>query len=223
MNTKTIEGIVVKSIHYQESKRIITLFTREGLLTLMATVYPKQPHSVSLTTPLCIADFCYKKNDSDLHFLKEGSIISSHTSYNTSYARLEAAFCLLKTLLASQLPAKPAPLLYELTKLYLRQLPFAVAPCNLASSFTLKALRHEGLLPLEGVCTQCAAQEARSFSQGESYCKTCAPPSTLFFTEEEWVGVQTLLFSKDLKTIDSQSLSPEAHNKIKNLFASLVH
>lgn len=223
MTVETIEGIVIKSINYQDSKRIITLFTHQGLLTLMATVYPKQPLSVLLTTPLCIAEFCYKKNPSDLHFLKEGSVLHSHLSYNTSYARLQSAFLILKSLLVSQLPAKPAPLLYQLVKLYLKQLPVMHYPHNLASSFMLKVLKHEGLLSLEGLCVNCHAEEASSFYDGAAYCNECKPHDALCFTQDEWPEVQKLLFSKDLKVIDSSLLLESLHSKIETLFKTLIH
>jgi DNA repair protein RecO (recombination protein O) len=222
MELEKKEGIVVKATPYQDTKRIVTLFTPDGLLSLMATVYPKQPNSILLTTPLCIAEFCYKRNASDLHFLKEGSIMSSHLNYNTSYARLEAAFALLKTLLISQLPAKPAPLLYQLSKLYLALLPHVQNPQNLSSSFMLKVLRHEGLLSLEGICSSCTEHLAQAAHDGELYCTHCMPPSSLFFEQEEWKALQVLLFSKEIKTIDALETTTSLHQKICQLLKELV-
>lgn len=223
MELEKREGIVVKTVDYQDTKRIITIFTEEGLLTLMATLYHKQPHSILLTSPLCIAEFCYKRSASDLHFLKEGAIISSHLNYNTSYARLDAAFTLLKTLLISQLPAKPAPLLYQLSKFYLKHLPSVTRPKNLASSFILKALRHEGLLPLEGLCSSCSSPTAYAFFYGDLYCPACMPKEALYFEPEEWHHLQTLLFSKDLTTIDTLEIQESCHSKMQHLLHQLLH
>jgi len=218
MKIETTEGIVLKTTPYQDHKRIVTLFTEEGLLTLMATVYPKHSHALLLTSPSCVAEFCYQRNASDLHFLKEGSIISSHLRYNTSYARLETAFAFLQTLLLSQMPAKPAPLLYQLCKYYLEHLPHVAHPKNLASSFTLKLLRHEGLLPLEGLCSKCHLHPSDAFFQGEAYCQNCRPKESLSFEPQEWECLQTFLFSKELKTIDGLKPSETFHQKIHQLF-----
>ena len=218
MELEKKEGIVVKSFNYQENKRIITIFTEDGLLSLVAKVYQNNPSSNLLTTPLCVGEFFYKKSSSQLHTLKEGSVFSSYRSYNTSYPHLETAFSFLETLLSSQMPEKPAPLLYRLLKLYLEKLPTFSNPKTLSSSFILKTLRHEGLLPLEGLCSSCETLPTQAFFQKEAYCKACMPLHSLYFEENEWQQFQMLLFSKDLKNLENLSCEELLHQKIHTLF-----
>lgn len=218
MELEKKEGIVVKSFNYQENKRIITIFTESGLLSLVATVYQKNPSSLLLTTPLCIGEFLYKKTSSQLYSLKEGSVLNSYRSYNTSYSHLETAFSLMNTLLSSQLPDKPAPLLYKLLKLYLERLPSFPNPKVLSSSFMLKTLRHEGLIPLEGLCSYCDSAPTQAFFQKEPYCKNCMPTHSLYFEEQEWEHFQILLFSKDLKILETLVCEEPFHQKIHTLF-----
>lgn len=218
MELEKKEGIVVKSFNYQENKRIITVFTENGLLSLIATLSQKNPSSSLLTTPLCIGEFFYKKTSSQLHILKEGSVLSSYQNYNTSYPHIETAFSFIQTLLASQMAEKPAPLLYKLLKIYLEKLPSFSNPKTLSSSFILKTLRHEGLLPLEGLCSACETLPTQAFFQKEPYCKTCMPTHSLFFEEQEWNQFQILLFSKDLKSLETLSCEESLHQKILTLF-----
>lgn len=222
MELEKKEGIVVKSFNYQENKRIITVFTESGLLSLIATLHQKNPSLQLLTTPLCIGEFFYKKTSKQLYSLKEGSILSSYQNYNTSYPHIETAFSFLQTLLASQLPEKPAPLLYKLLKLYLEKLPSFQSPKTLSSSFILKTLRHEGLLPLEGLCSSCETLPTQAFFQKEPFCKTCMPAHSLFFEEKEWEQFQVLLFSKDLKKLESLSYEEGFHQKIHALLKESV-
>ena len=96
MELEKKEGVVIKALDYQENKRIITIFTPGGLLSLIATIHQTQPSSLILTTTLCIAEFYYKRNPSNLHSLKEGSIVGSHLNYNTSYPHLETAMSFIR-------------------------------------------------------------------------------------------------------------------------------
>jgi DNA repair protein RecO (recombination protein O) len=218
MELEKKEGVVVKSLNYQEHQRIITLFTEEGLISLICKIYPKNPHSLLLTTPLCRGEFLYKKTSSELQLLKEGTVLSSHHRYNLSYAHLKTAFSFLHTLTSSQLPHKPAPLLYKLLTLYLDKLSSISSPQTLSSSFMLKTLRHEGFLSLEGICSCCEQQQAQAFFQKEFYCKQCKPLHSICFEDHEWNQFQTLLFSKDFSMLDSLVCEDSLHEKITSLF-----
>lgn len=218
MQLEEREGIVLKTLPYQENKRIISIFTDIGILQLIVTLSSSNTRLLSLTTPLAHAVFIYQKRPSELHLFKEGSLLSSHLSYTNSYEHLQTAMLLLQTILSSQLPGKPSPLLYQLLHIYLKILPSTPQPKVLASSFMLKNLWHEGLITINLLCTHCLQKPSQALKDGICYCKQCMPLQSLFFEKEEWDQLLILLTSKKIQTLKELSYEKTLHQKIQELF-----
>lgn len=218
MQLQEREGIVLKTLPYQENKRIISIFTDIGILQLIVTLSSSNTRLLSLTTPLSHALFIYQKRPSELHLFKEASLLSSHLNYNNSYEHLETAMALIQTILSSQLPGKPAPLLYQLLHIYLKTLPSTPQPKVLASSFMLKNLWHEGLIAIDLLCTHCQKVPSQALHDGICYCKQCMPSKSLFFEKEEWDQFLILLTSKKIQTLKELSYEKTLHKKIQELF-----
>lgn len=150
----TAEGIVLRSFVYKEKERILTLFTKEfGLVSIIVKrLSTKNYGMLALVSPLSCGEFIFTKgnNDrgnSDLYRFYDGTLLDEHLFLRTDWRHLETAGALAMALLHSQMPEKPAPLLYSLFVSYLKQIPFFEDPSSLLASFYLKVLHHEGLLP----------------------------------------------------------------------------
>lgn len=145
------EGIVLRSIDYQDKQKIITLFTPEaGLMSLfMRRISPRNLALLSLATPFSQAEFHYTKGRSDLYGFRDGTLIEGNLHLRGSLSHLQTAGELVQTILLSQLPGKPAPALYALLTTYIKHIPQFEDPSPLIASFYLKVLHHEGLLCLE--------------------------------------------------------------------------
>lgn len=135
MEEKT-PGLLLQSIPYLDQKKILKIFTPEGLVSLFA--------KTSTLTPFCIAEWVYQKTEKELYPLKEAALLDPLSALRQSYPIITAAGSIAKDLLRSQLPGKKAPALYQLACLYLKKIP--LAPEILVASFRLKLLLHEGLL-----------------------------------------------------------------------------
>ncbi|MCB1073889.1 MAG: DNA repair protein RecO, partial [Chlamydiia bacterium] len=74
MNEKRVEGIVLKAIPFKESDRILSIFTPDrGIISLFVKRISKsRPAMVNLTTPLCRAEFVFRKGRSDLYRFIDG-------------------------------------------------------------------------------------------------------------------------------------------------------
>ena len=144
------EGIVLKSTNYQESSRILSLFTKNsGIISVIVKrLNPKKSTLINLTTPLCRAEFIYRKGKSSLYTYIDGSILDLHLPLRQSYIHLTTASNLLKLVSSSQFPEKPAPHLYQLLSLFLKKIPLFTDPSVLFSTFQLKLLKFEGLLSI---------------------------------------------------------------------------
>jgi DNA repair protein RecO (recombination protein O) len=149
MAEEKVEGIVLRSTIYKETHRIITLFTPEaGLISLMVKGV-KTPERMVLLTPFSQIEVFFRKKLSDLYLLKDGSLIADHLFLREKWVYLETAGKMGQMILHSQMPGKPAPLLYALFLACLKQLPQFEEPASLLLLFSLKLLTHEGILSLD--------------------------------------------------------------------------
>lgn len=149
MTEERVEGIVLRSTIYKETHRIITLFTSEaGLISLMVKGV-KSPERMVLLSPFSQIEVFFRKKLSDLYLLKDGSLIADNLFLREKWDYLETAGKMGQMILHSQMPGKPAPLLYALFLACLKQLPQFEEPAPLLLLFYLKLLTHEGILSLD--------------------------------------------------------------------------
>jgi len=149
MTIERVEGIILKSTLYKESHRIIQMFTSEaGLISVMVKGV-KTPERMALLSPFSQIEVFFRKKLSDLYSLKDGSLIAGNLFLREKWDYLETAGKMAQLILHSQMPGKPAPLLYALLLACLKQLPHFEEPAPLLLLFYLKLLTHEGLLSLD--------------------------------------------------------------------------
>jgi hypothetical protein len=149
MAEERVDGIVLRTTLYKETHRIITLFTAEaGLISFMAKRV-KTPEKMVLLSPFSQIEVIYRKKLSDLYLFKDGSLITDNLFLREKWDYLETAGKMAQIILHSQLPGKPAPLLYALFTACLKQIPHFEEPTCLLLLFYLKLLTHEGLLSLD--------------------------------------------------------------------------
>lgn len=215
------EGIVLRSQDFKERHRIITLFTPQGLISLIVkNISRKNSRLLSLTTPFCHGEYHYRRNNSELLHFHDGAIIDEHLNLRQSYGILQAAGTLANAILTSQMPDKPAPALFALYKSYHKQVPCFTDPTNLIASFYLKLLKHEGLLSITSHCARCEETPARLLDNGESLCSQHHTEGGLLFSSSEW---ETLLFldnAQHFSNLRTLNIPPFLFQKISSLFNS---
>lgn len=193
MQEEKVEAVLLTSHPYLKGKRILKVFSKEaGLISLMASAR----HAPSLSSPLTSFEIVYSKKNSDLYTVIDIKILSYHFELRKSYEHLLAASELLRSLLASQLPGKPSPLLYELLQSYLHKIPRFSNPFVLAASFMLKLLAHDGLL-------------SSSFEN-----LPCSP--------EEYETLSFLTQSRSFSDLEAVSLSSSLLSRLSSFFEALV-
>lgn len=206
------QGILLQSVSYLGTTRILKVFTEEsGLITLMAKKAP-----TALVSPFCIAEWVYRKKQSEIFSLIDGALIDGLLALRQSYAALIAAGRVAQDILKTQLPGKSAPNLYRLAASYFKKIGTFKTPETLALSFRLKLLLHEGLLALQEECAHCM-NEATGLSQGESVCQKHAMPGSVEFSIPEWRTLHQLAFSRSFALLEQTSHSAPLENKIASL------
>lgn len=215
-----IEGIVIKTVPFQDNKKVITLFTEEGILGLITTVNEKKPASFLIATPLSIGEYIYQNSKGNLKKLIDGTVYQSYLHFNQSLCLLEAASVCLKAILISQLETKPSKALYQLTKVYLQKMPTCKEPLKLATSFHLKVLKHEGLFSIESFCYYCNKKKASGFFDKLPCCDCINHPKKIFFSDLEWDILKVLFFSTQFHLIEGIECPENLSRKVIGLFES---
>lgn len=147
------EGIVLKSIDFRDHQKIITLYTPQlGIISaIVKNLSQKKLQEHSLCSPLVRAQYILKKGRSECYGLIEGSVIDLHLELRRSLAVLTISLNMIKTISQTQLPGKPSQELYQLLKVYLKELKKNPYANQLLMSFYLKLLKYEGVFIEEAI------------------------------------------------------------------------
>ncbi len=223
MHEEKTEGIVLRSQDYKERHRIITLFTPQGLVSLIVRgISRKNTRLLSLTTPFCQGEYLYRRGTSDLFSFRDGTVLNDHFGLRQSLKSLQIAGSLANAILSSQMPGKPSPALFVLYKSYHSQVPHFHDPAVLLASFYLKLLKHEGLLTVSTHCASCESPSPLLLHEGESLCTQHGATGGFRFTLPEWDLLLTLDNSLQFSALRDLTLPPSFTQKINALFLSRI-
>lgn len=221
MDIENREGIVLRSQDYKESHRIITLFTPEGLMSLIVRgISRKNTRLLSLTTPFCHAEYHFRRGRSELLSFRDGTILDDHLNLRHSLQSLQTAGSLAKAILSSQMANKPAPALFLLYKAYHKQAAHFKNLDALLASFYLKLLKYEGLLAISTHCAQCDSPQPSLIYEGESLCSKHNVGGGMRFSPLEWEALHILDNSTQFSSLSELNLPPQLLSKIHSLFLS---
>jgi DNA repair protein RecO (recombination protein O) len=226
MHEAKTEGIVLRSQDYKERHRIITLFSPQGLISLIVRgISRKNACLLTLTTPFTHGEYLYRQGRSDLLQFHDGTLLDDHLILRQNLKSLQAAGSLASAILTSQMTGKPAPALFLLYKSYHKQVSQFDDPAPLLASFYLKLLKHEGLLSISPHCAHCAhceASLARFLYDGESLCSQHHVQGAFPFSSSEWETLLSLDTAQQFSTLRTLQLPPLLLQKIQTLFLSRI-
>jgi DNA repair protein RecO (recombination protein O) len=217
------EGIILHALDFRDYDQILTVFT--PLLGIQKFVYrgnsPRRKGTLS--SPLTHGEFIYDVKNSDLLACRELSVFSHFQAIRKDLETLEMACEMAKAILVTQLPGKPAPLLYLLFLRYLFDLSNVSEPRVLAASLFLKILRHDGHMGAISHCSLCQKPLDTLFLKGgESFCQDHASKETIFFNSNEYILVEKLLFSQSLSELGSLDLPEPCYSRVKTIFEYIL-
>ena len=195
-----MKGIVLKTIPYQDTGRIVSLFTdEEGLISLFVKrISNKNTHLQNVLSQLALSEFQIIKRKSDLFIYQDAALIDPFIELRRDLDKLTGAQRMLQILLLSQPGGRPSVPLFNLLSTYLRSLKESLTPMTYALSFACKVLRLEGLFPL--------AKEEFPYP----------------FNDNEWETLCLLAYATSHEVIASATLPPKVDEKLYSLFSELV-
>lgn len=217
MEEQKTRGILLSAIQHLGKKKILKVLTPEaGLVSLFVNVNALS----SLCIPFLLGEWVYHvKTTSDLHLLKDASIVNDLAHLRDDYERLMSAGKIAQMVLSSQQAGKPSPKLYELTLFYLQKLNSFPNPRILTASFCVKLLLHEGLLHCSDTCMSCGAPTTH-LSQGESVCSLHKEKEAIAWTEHEWQSLKTLGSARRLVELQGVAWTESLQKKIDLIFST---
>lgn len=146
MQLEYLEGIVLKSHLYQESHRIITVFTSQlGMINILARGI-RQPKKLATVASFAELDLICRKKKSELYSLKEASVICDHHFLREKWSYLMIAGKMGQLILQTQMGGKASPLLYQFFSRCLKHIPYFEEIETLGVLFYLKFFIHEGYI-----------------------------------------------------------------------------
>lgn len=188
MQEKVI-GIVLKTLNYQENRKIITVFSKEkGMISI---VVPQASRRFDLCSTFSEVELILRGTRSELFKFEDGSVIDAHLELRSSLESLKTAGELGRLILKSQLPGKAAPKLYLLFSLCLKKIPLYGS--KLLSLFVVKLAAHEGVV---------------DWSDASSSNIPCSP--------KEWSLLQTLASCRSLAELSTVTVDDALKEKVLN-------
>ncbi|MGK5594161.1 MAG: DNA repair protein RecO [Parachlamydiaceae bacterium] len=215
-------GIVLHTLPFQDYHQIISLYSAEWGLVRIIIKYAYAKKKPCAVEALNLIEVVIRPSKNDLFQAKSVSLINSFLALRKDYAVLTSSLDLLNTLLQTQFPHKPAPILFSLILRYLEWMPKVKYPRNLASSFKLKVLRYDGSLAIQSTCAHCSMELSNMvINQGQLYCHAHPEYQGLYFSNLERIQLETLAINRSLIRFEENFISSELEEKINSLFAEL--
>lgn len=217
-----IEGIIIKTIDYGETNKIITIFSKKiGKFTAMARG-AKKPRSrmAAVTQPFILGQFFVYVNPG-LSTIQQGEIIDSFRAIREDIEK--TAFTAYLTELTEKLveDKSPDPYLYDQLYLTMRWISEHDEYAVPVMMYELKVFEKGGFQPTLSHCVHCGTSEgpfAFSLGEGGLLCRRC---STLDEHSIALSGIQVKLLqifqSVGIDQVGEISVKPENQQLLRQI------
>lgn len=220
-----VQGFVLREFPYQESSKIIEVFTEQlGRISILArgVLRPKNKN-LSATMRFVKAEYNLYKTKTDFYGIKESSLIESYSKSNKNFDIIiyKSAICdlLLRTidLTQSQTTYKLLDNSFEAFENSKKN------RANIFYGFLLKYISFSGFKPNLGTCAfsgkKISNQDAyfsHEYSSLVSLEERYKVKDKIFLTKEEINFIRKLLYtsSKDLENIETSDIELEKNGKL---------
>ena len=223
------EGIVIRSVDYGESSKVVTLFTREnGKLGLMARGSKKTKSRLAAVSQLFSHGYylCKAGPGTGMPDLSQGDNVNPFRELRQSLNTTAYAAYIAELLDRLTHEREPNPFLFQLLLQTFRHLDEGRDPEILCRIFETKMLMVAGISPQLSACVNCGAQRepyAISVTQGGLLCPVCLPsdPYSIAVTPSTWKLLR-LFQVFDLERLGDIEVKPATRNQLKHVIRSFM-
>lgn len=219
------EGIVIRTSHYGESNKIVTLYTREwGKVGVMAQG-AKKPNSrlAAVTQPFTYGQFIVRKG-SGLGTLQQGDILSSMRGIKEDIFLTAYASYIIDLTDKCTEEKKPNPFLFELLYQTLNYMNEGFDPEILMNIYEMKMLNSLGMYPILDQCSICKNTEGEfSFSirEGGFLCHRCLEKDPYHYKiSQATVKLLRLFYYLDIGRLGNISVKDSTKSELKKVITA---
>ncbi|MFY0545082.1 DNA repair protein RecO [Brevibacillus sp. H7] len=223
------EGIVIRSVDYGESSKVVTLFTREhGKIGIMARGAKKAKSRLGAVSQLFTHGYylCKAGLGTSMPDLSQGEIVESYRNLRQSLTETAYAAYIAELLDRLTHEREPNPFLFQLLMLTFRYLDEGRDAEILCRIFETKMLAVAGIAPQLSACIHCGAGQepfAISVSQGGLLCPAClsTDPYAISVSPSTWKLLRLFqLF--DLERLGDIEVKPATRSQLKHVLRSFM-
>lgn len=219
------EGIVIRTVDYGETNKIITLFTRDsGKIALFASGAKKTRSRLSAVTQLFTYGHFMCFMGKGLGSIRQGEVIDTFRDLRTDLYRTAYASYIAELLDKLTDEKAPIPSLFELLHQTFRYIDEEVDPEVMAFIFEAKMLSVAGIRPELNRCQNCKRTEGLfvfSVREGGLLCAKCKTIDPYHFPlSETAVKLLRLFVQIDLNRLGKVSLKPETKRELETVLSA---
>ncbi|TLS39367.1 DNA repair protein RecO [Pseudalkalibacillus caeni] len=216
------EAIVIRTVDYGESNKILTLFTREaGKIGVMARGAKKPKSRLSAISQLFTYGQYLFQQSSGLGTLNQGEILTSFRNIRNDLFSTSYAAYIVELLDKLTEEKRPNPFLFELLFQSLNALNEGKDPEVIRFIFELKMLPVAGITPEINRCVKCKSTEGKyefSVKEGGFLCHRCLVNDPYHIPiKKKTAELIRLFYHFDLQRLGNISLKQETKEEIKKV------
>lgn len=223
------EGIVIRSVDYGESSKVVTLFTREhGKLAIMVRGAKKAKSRLAAVSQLFTHGYylCKAGPGTGMPDLSQGDIVNSFRELRQSLNETAYAAYIAELLDRLTHEREANPFLFQFLLHIFRYLDEGRDAEILCRIFETKMLQVAGISPQLSCCTNCGEQRepyAISITQGGLLCPVCLPsdPYAIAVTPSTWKLLR-LFQVFDLERLGEIEVKPATRSQLKHVLRGFM-
>lgn len=223
-----LEGIVIRSMDYGESNKIITIFTRDvGKVGIMVRGAKKMNSRHSAITQLfTYGEFVFLKSGSQMGTLNHADILASHHRLRADL--MLTAYCAYMAEMVDRIGVdnEPNPYIYEQLRAALVGVEEGKDPQMITHFFEMKMLIQAGYAPNFDQCSICGQETNHpllNIQLGGVLCDICAShnPQLMSITDG-LLKLLRLLARVDLNRLGKVEVKPETKLLLKQVMRAFL-
>lgn len=217
----TLEGIVVSETPSGETSKIINIFTKDGIVGLMAKGARNLKSDLRIgTTKLTLANFVTNLKTDKLSILTNADVINNYNNIKKDINKISYASYLLD--LATQvMKQNKNEKIYDLLIAALNKINDNFDYRVITNIIELKYLEYLGVLPILDGCSICGSKTnivTLSGSRGGYICKNCITNDLI--VSEKTIKLIRMFYYVDINKIDKLEISEKSKIEINDFLDS---
>ena len=222
-----LQGIVISSVDYKESSKILKIFTREkGIISIMARGAKRAKSKMqNLTSIYTLAKFTLNRRE-DFYYLEDGVILELNLHLRNDIKSIYATQLCLELINRAVIENEPQQDIFDLLVKTIKFLETAKNKHRLISMFLIKYISLMGYRPRLAQCVVCSNKDIEKKGFSIEYGGICCINHTIPYSilnKNEYNYLLYIMYQRldDVDKIDSDEIDVD-ERKINRMLLDFV-